>query len=238
MDIFVDTAHLGHIRTWLAHGVIDGVTTNPSILLAEGTFDLELGARRIAAEAAPLPVSVEVTSDEPDEMLRQAFNIATWGSNVVVKIPIITSTGAPCLRVIKTLEEADIRVNVTACMSFGQVMLAAKVGATYISIFAGRVSDEGHDSARLIQQARGWLDQWNYRSKIIVGSIREVINIQDAALAGAHVITIPPKFLPALIDHRYSRDTVRQFVQDGREAVEQAERLRLRVENAAPSAGR
>jgi len=233
VEIFVDTANLEAIQTWLDHGVVDGVTTNPSIMLAEGIYDLQRGARRIAEIAAPRPVSIEVTTDDLDEMLVQARDIATWGANVVVKIPVITSLGAPCLRVVKVLEQAGIRVNVTACMSFGQTMLAAKAGATYVSIFAGRVSDEGHDASKLIRATRTWLDTWGYGSKIIVGSIREVINIQDAALAGAHVITIPPKFLPVLVDHYFSRETVRQFVRDGQRAVEQAARLQQRAERSS-----
>jgi len=107
----------------------------------------------------------------------------------------------------------------TACLSFGQVIMGAKAGATYISIFAGRVSDEGNDAPKLIREAVEWLKIWNYPSKIIVGSIRAVMNIQEAALAGAHIITVPPQFMEKLVDHKYSRETVRVFNEDAQRAL-------------------
>lgn len=180
---------------------------------------METRAKDIAALVYPKPVSVEVTTNDREEMVEQARVMASWAPNVVVKIPVINEGGEPCLGVVRRLEGEGIKVNVTACLSFGQVLLAAKAGASYISIFAGRVSDEGHDAARLIRQSADWLRQWDYRSKIIVGSIREVINIQDAALAGAHVVTVPPQFLDKLVDHKYTRETVKGFVADARSAV-------------------
>lgn len=113
-----------------------------------------------------------------------------------------------------------MKVNATAMMSFSQNILATKAGAAYVSIFAGRVSDEGHSAPKLIKMAKDWLDSWGYKAKIIIGSIREVINIQDAASAGAHIITIPPQFLTKMIDHKYTRETVRQFVGDAQKALE------------------
>lgn len=213
------------IEKWLCHGVTDGVTTNPSIMLKDGHRDLEAGARRIATLIAPRPVSVEVITNDLDEMVHQAREFASWASNIVIKIPIINENGEPCLRVIKTLESEKIRVNCTACMSFGQAVLASKAGATYVSLFGGRISDEGHDAPRVIKLTREWLDMWGYKSKIIVGSIREVINIQDAAVAGAHVITIPPTFMAKMVDHKYSRYTVGQFVRDGQKAFSELERV-------------
>jgi transaldolase len=136
----------------------------------------------------------------------------------VVKIPVETSTGRPCLDVIHTLSTENIKVNTTACLSFGQAILSAKAGATYVSLFAGRISDEGSDPKRVIRLTAEWLARWSLRTKIIVGSIREAINIQDAACAGAHVITVPPKFLAQLADHKYSRFTVEQFLRDGSDA--------------------
>lgn len=216
MEIFVDSANIAEIKNWTACGVIDGVTTNPTIIFNEGIHDLRGGVEEIAATVYPRPVSVEVTTNDLSEMVDQARDFAGWASNIVIKIPIINEDGVPCLEVIRRLEEEGIRVNVTACLSFGQVVLAAKAGATYVSIFAGRVWDEGHDAARLISVSVAWLERWKFRARIIVGSMREVINIQEAAVAGAHIITLPPKLLPKLVDHKYSRETVRGFVRDGK----------------------
>ena len=154
MEVFADTADIAEITKWLRRGVLDGVTTNPSIMLKDGVRDMEKAAREIAEVLEGRPVSVEVTSNDPDEMLGQAQAYATWAPNIVVKIPIINEDGAPCLEVIRALAADGIKVNATAMLSFNQVMLAAKAGAAYLSIFAGRVADEGHDAfvARLLRQ--------------------------------------------------------------------------------------
>jgi transaldolase len=220
MKIFADTADLKEIRTWLDFGVIDGVTTNPSILLANGVYQVREGAVAIAKLLGDKPVSVEVVTDDPREMHSQAVEMASWAPNIVVKIPIITTQGEPCLGVISALTKGGVTVNATACLSFNQAMLAAKAGAAYISIFAGRVSDEGADATQVIRHTADWLVAWGLPSKIIVGSIRETVNVQDAALAGAHIVTIPPKFLSQMVDHKYSRFTVAQFLADGLAAAE------------------
>jgi transaldolase len=219
MDIYIDSASVTEIERWLKMGLIDGVTTNPSIMLKDGVYNIEAGAKQIAALVNPRPVSVEVTTNSLDEMLTQAKGFSSWASNIVVKIPQITQDGVPCYGVIRQLESESIRVNATIAMSLGQVMMAAKAGASYISIFAGRVSDEGGNASEVIRNAVNWLERWKYKSKIIVGSIREVINIQEAAVAGAHIITIPPQFLAKMADHRYSRATVEQFVDDANKAL-------------------
>ena len=219
MEIFLDTANVEQIKKWLAQGVIDGVTTNPSIMLKDGVYDIEAGAKAIAALLGDLPLSVEVITNDLDEMLAQARVFAGWAKNIVVKIPVINESGTPCFGVVKTLESSGVRVNVTAMMSFGQMMLAAKAGATYISLFGGRVADEGQPQGDVIRMTRCWLDDWGYKSKIIVGSVREVMNIQEAATAGAHVVTIPPQFLAPLADHKYTRFTVGEFVRDGQKAL-------------------
>lgn len=123
------------------------------------------------------------------------------------------------------LAAEGIRVNATACLSFGQALLAPKAGATYVSIFAGRVSDEGNDPWPVVRNVAQWLARWEHATKIIAGSIREAINVQDAALAGAHVVTVPPKFLQQFADHKYSRFTVQQFLDDGRAAMERLRTL-------------
>jgi transaldolase len=130
----------------------------------------------------------------------------------------VNQDGVSSLSVINRLTSQNIAVNATAILSFNQALLAAKAGATYISIFAGRIADEGNDPAITIRNVRTWLDMWGYTAKIIVGSIRGVVDVQSAALAGAHIVTIPPQFLPKMVDHRYTRETVRQFIEDAKKA--------------------
>src|SRR5467141_4933054 len=219
MRVFVDSADQKQIEHWLDQGVVDGVTTNPSIMFKDGATDLEECARRLAGLLGERPLSVEVTSNDRETMLEQARTFATWARNIVVKIPIVNEHGESCLGVMHRLSQEGIGVNATAILSFNQALLAAKGGATYVSIFAGRVADEGNDPAIVIQNVRNWLDVWKSPARIIVGSIRTVMDIQNAALAGAHIITIPPQFLPKMVDHRYTRETVRQFNEDAAKAV-------------------
>ena len=214
MEIFIDSASITEIEKWLELGVIDGVTTNPSIMLKDGICDVEAGAKEIASLVHPRPLSVEVTTNDLSEMLTQSREYASWAQNIVVKIPQINQYGIPCYGVMKQLEGEGIRLNATVALSLGQVILAAKAGTTYISIFAGRVADEGGDAPGLISKAVNWLKHWNYKSKIIVGSIRSVIDIQDAAVAGTHIITIPPQLLNKMADHKNTRATVEQFITD------------------------
>lgn len=225
MEAFIDSASITEIRKWLEVGVVDGVITNPSIMLKDGVYDMRAGAREIALLVHPLPVSVEVTTNDLDEMVIQAEEFASLAPNMVIKIPQITADGLLCYGVIRQLEMAGIKVNATAALSFGQVILAAKAGATYISIFTGRVSDEGGNAPEVIKNSVEWLERWHYKSKIIIGSIRSVGDILAAALAGAHIITIPPQFLERMADHRYTRETVRQFVADAQKALDMMEKL-------------
>ena len=226
MEIFIDSASCIDIEKWLNIGVIDGVTTNPSIMFKDGVYDAEAGAKEIAALVNPKPACVEVTTNGLDEMITQAQRFASWAPNIVVKIPQITQDGIPCYGVIRQLESEGIKVNATAALSLGQVILAAKVGATYISIFAGRVADEGGNAAEVIRNAVSWLEQWKFKSRLIVGSIRSVGDVLAAAMAGAHIITIPPQFLEKMADHKYTRETVRQFVDDAQKALEMMEKAR------------
>ena len=228
MEIFVDSASTTEIEKWLNMGVIDGVTTNPSIMFKDGVYDAESGSKKIAALIDPFPLSVEVTTNDLDEMLYQARRFASWAPNIAVKIPQINQNGTPCYGVIKQLESEGIKVNATVAMSLGQVILAAKAGATYISIFAGRVTDEGGNAHEVINNSVVWLERWHFKSKIIVGSIRCVGDVLTAALAGAHIITIPPQFIDKMADHKYSRDTVRAFIDDARKATEMMQTARLR----------
>ncbi len=226
MEIFIDSASMNEIEKWLNMGVIDGVTTNPSIMLKDGVYDAEVGAKEIAALVNPRPVSVEVTTNDLDEMLIQAQRFASWAPNIAIKIPQTTQDGIPCYSVMRQLESEGIKVNATAAMSLGQVILAAKAGATYISIFAGRVADEGGNAPDVISNSVDWLERWKFKSKIIVGSIRSVGDVLSAAMAGAHIITIPPQFLDKMSDHKYTRETVRQFVNDAQKALEMMEKVK------------
>ena len=220
MEIFIDSADSKEIERWVKMGIADGVTTNPSIMLKDGVYDMEKGAKEIAALIHPRPVSVEVTTNDLEEMIAQAQKFASWAPNIVIKIPQITQDGIPCYGVMRQLESEGIKINATIALSLGQVILAAKAGAIFISIFAGRVTDEGGNASEVIKNSVEWLERWEYKSRIIVGSIRSVADILQAAIAGAHIITIPPQILTRMADHKYTRDTVRQFVTDAKKALE------------------
>ena len=214
MQIFLDTANTSEIEGWLSSGLLDGVTTNPSLMYKDGVLNLKEGTTKLSSLIAPLPLSVEVTSNDPEEMYLQGHEYSSWGDNIVIKVPQINTEGVPCYGVMRRLEEDGIKVNATVALSLSQVFLSAKAGATYISLFAGRIGDEGGNAEEVIADAVGWLERWQYKSRLIVGSIRSVGDILQAALAGAHIITIPPQFLSKMADHRYSRETVRQFLDD------------------------
>lgn len=221
MEIFIDSASIENIEKWLEMGIIDGVTTNPSIMFNDGVYDAETGAKAIASLIHPRPLSVEVTTNDLEGMVIEAEKFASWAPNIVIKIPQITQDGIPCYGVINHLVAEGIKVNATAALSLGQVILAAKAKATYISIFTGRLSDEGGNATEVIRHAADWLERCDYESKLIIGSIRSVGDILSAAIAGAHIITIPPAFLTKMADHKYTRETVRQFVADAQKATEQ-----------------
>ena len=225
MEIFIDSASVTEIEKWVRMGMADGVTTNPSIMFKDGVYDIEGGAKEIAALINPRPISVEVTTNDLDEMMVQAREFARWAPNIVVKIPQINQDGIPCYGVINQLESEGIKVNATAAMSLGQVILAAKAGATYVSVFTGRVSDEGGNASEVIRNSADWLERWQFKSKIIIGSIRSVGDILSAVIAGAHIITIPPQFLDKMADHKYTRETVRQFVADAQKALEMMQKV-------------
>lgn len=221
MQIFVDSANEKEILYLLRQGIVDGVTTNPTIMLKDGVYDVEGAAKRLSGLLGDRPLSLEVTSNDHKEMLEQARTFATWGRHIVVKIPVVNEFGESSLDVINELTGEAIAVNATAILSFNQAALATKAGATYVSIFAGRIADEGNDPTLVIRNVRNWLDEWEYSAKIIVGSMRAAIDIQNAALAGAHIVTVPPPFFVKMIDHKYTRDTVRQFNRDAEKALQE-----------------
>jgi len=220
MKIFIDSANLDEIKKWFDCGIADGVTTNPSIMCKEGVCDLKQRAIDIARLINPKPLSVEVTSNDLKVMVQEGKTFAGWAPNIEIKIPVINQDGVPCLGVIRELTNQGIHINATALLALGQVMLVTKAGAKYASIFAGRIGDEGGNASEVIRSARAWLDLWKYPTEIIVGSMRTIADIQSAAIAGAHILTIPPALIEKLCDHKYTRETVRQFIADAQKTLE------------------
>ncbi len=219
--IFLDTGRPEEIEKYHALGIIRGVTTNPTILVKEGVAPgwdaVESHCRRIARRIDPLPLSVEVTSNDPEEMLEQAREFSGWAANVNVKIPIHgPEGGTDNLKLIHALEqEHNIRVNTTAMMSAQQCLLAAMAGATYVSLFGGRVNNMGYDSRLEVRRLRQLLDAFALPAKIIVGSTREVLNIVEWFEAGADIVTAAPSLIEGMIVHPYSKETVEMFLKDG-----------------------
>jgi transaldolase len=218
MRIFIDSAVLDDIAYWVDAGVVDGVTTNPTLLKQAGVGDHRDAVRRIAALVAPREVSVQLCASTPASMMVEAQGIAEQIANVVVKVPVISPEGTVHLGVISKLATAGTRVNATACLTVGQAVLAAKAGASYVSIFWGRIGDEGGDPASVVQSVRRLLDDDSSRAEVIVGSIRSPADITAAVLSGTHIVTVPPAILLRWADHRYARATVQQFYADSQAA--------------------
>lgn len=207
MELFIDTANIEEIREIARWGVIRGVTTNPKIL-SQGNVDLRVRVDEIL-EACPGPLSVEVTTNDPDEMIVEAGKYAAWSPHVVVKVPM-SPAGLAAVRI---LRGKNIPTNVTAVMSVNQAMLAALAGATYASIFYSRIDDIGHEGLQVIRDAVQLFRANGFSTKIIVGSIRLLSQINQAALAGADVITVPYKFFAQLAEHPQTEKTIREFLE-------------------------
>ena len=224
MAIFLDSSKIEDIKKYHAMGIIRGVTTNPTILLKEGVSGGMAGVKARTVEIAklvnPLPVSVEVGTNDREGMLTQGRDIATWAPNINVKITIHGPNGElDNLPVIHELEtKHNIRVNVTAMMSVQQCLLAALAGATYVSIFCGRVNNMGYDSVNEIRILRRLLDQHQLKARIIAASTREIINVVQWLDAGAHIVTVVPQFMDGMIVHPYSKETVKMFLDDAAKA--------------------
>ena len=224
MAIFLDTGKIEEVEKYMAMGIIRGVTTNPTILLKDGvTGGIEAIKERsieIAKIVAPYPVSVEVTTNDKQGMIEQAQEFVQWAKNICVKIAIHGPNGElKNLEAVHVLEaEHDVRINVTAMMSAQQCFLAALSGATYLSIFGGRVNNMGYNACDEISKLRDVLDQFGLKSKIIVGSTREVLNVIEWLNAGAHIVTVVPKLLEGMLVHPYSKETVKMFLDDAKKA--------------------
>ncbi len=220
MAIFLDTGKIAEIERFTKMGIIRGVTTNPSILMKDGfrggIKELKDRQIEIARLIAPLPLSVEVTTNDREGMFEQAREFAGWAENINVKITIHGPEGElENLEVVHQLEKKEnIRVNVTAMMSAQQGLLAALAGASYVSLFGGRINDMGHDAAGEISRLRGLIDSLRLEAKIIAGSVREVANVADWLEAGADFVTVPPALLAKMPLHPYTKETVRMFLRD------------------------
>jgi len=206
MRLFIDTASVREVQDAVRWGVVAGATTNPKILSSEGSsFELRDRVLEIA-ELVQGPVSVEVVSETPEQMLAEARTYASWHPNVVVKIPM----GIENMAVASTLERGGVPTNVTALMSANQAVLAALAGATYASLFFGRISDLGTDPTQVIHEAAQLLHPTT-RTQIIVGSIRNLMDINRSFLAGADIVTVPYALLKQMAHHPKTVETIQEF---------------------------
>jgi transaldolase len=220
VKIFVDSANLREIEESLARGFASGITTNPSILSKEERRDFRAHVRDIIELLrrydAHIPLSVELFTTEPQEMVRQAEEfIAQFGDyeQLTIKVPI----GWDELKVIHQVRRMGGQVNCTCCMSYNQAIMAANAGARFVSIFWGRIRDTGADAASVVRQVHQTFVERDCRSKIIVGSIRQMIDVNEAMQAGADIVTVPPKFFPQMCAHPKTDEAVQQFIRDFRE---------------------
>lgn len=208
MKIFIDTADIDEIKEAKSLGVLDGVTTNPSLVAKTGK-PFEECIRQILDEVDG-PVSVECVGVTHDEMIEEAEKYAAWADNVVIKIPIIREG----LKAIKTLSDKGIKVNTTLCFSPMQAMLAAKAGAAYISPFVGRLDDISQNGMDLISQVIDIYDNYAFDTEVLVASIRNPMHVVDAALMGADVCTIPLKVINQLLAHPLTDKGLAAFLDD------------------------
>ena len=208
MQFFVDTAEIADIKKLHEMGLLDGVTTNPSLIAKSGR-DFKEVIKEICG-VVPGPVSAEVASTEFDGMIAEGEVLAKLATNVVVKLPL-TVDG---LRATKVFSGKGIKTNVTLCFSPNQALLAAKVGATYISPFIGRLDDINIEGMELIEQIRTIYDNYTFTTQTLAASIRTPNHVTEAALAGADVATIPPAVIYKLADHPLTKSGLEQFVKD------------------------
>ncbi len=210
MEFFIDTADLDEIRKAKDYGILDGVTTNPSLVAKTGK-----PFKKVIAEIAALvpgDVSAEVLSLDLDGILREGRELAKIANNIVIKVPLI----AEGIKAVKIFSGEGIKTNVTLCFSSMQALLAAKAGATYISPFVGRLDDISHDGMELIQEIVTIYQNYDYSTKVLVASIRHPIHLKTAALMGADVATIPFKVFDMLVKHPLTDKGLEQFIADSK----------------------
>ena len=209
MKFFVDTADVKEIKELYALGLVDGVTTNPSLILKSGGSITEVTKQ--ICDIVEGPVSAEVVGTEFSQMMKEAEVLSKIAKNVCIKVPL-TLDGLKACRTIRN--DFDRQVNVTLCFSANQALLAAKAGATFISPFVGRIDDTGADGMELIAEIKQIYDNYDYDTEILTASVRTVNHVKQAALIGAHVVTAPPATLKALVKHPLTDKGLEQFLAD------------------------
>ncbi len=208
MRIFIDTANLDHIREVNSWGILDGVTTNPSLIAKEGcSFEDRVKAICAIVDG---PISAEAVSMDAEGMVREARQLSKIHENVIVKIPM-TAEG---LKAVKVLSEEGVRTNVTLVFSANQALLAAKAGATYVSPFVGRLDDISHTGMDLVRDIVEIFDIYGYDTQVIAASIRHPVHVTEAALAGAHVATVPYDVLKKMLKHNLTDEGIQKFLKD------------------------
>ena len=208
MKIFIDTANLDQIKEINSWGILDGVTTNPTLVAKEGC-DFETRVRDIC-QVVDGPVSAEAISMEADGMIKEARQLSKIHKNIIVKIPM-TSEG---LKAVKVLSKEGIKTNVTLVFSPNQALLAAKAGATYVSPFVGRLDDISHDGMALVRDIVTIFRNYGFKTQVIAASMRHPVHVTEAALAGAHVATIPYDVLKKMLKHNLTDEGIQKFLKD------------------------
>ncbi len=208
MKFFIDTANRNEIKEAAALGILDGVTTNPSLVSKEGKDFRKLLDEILAVVNGP--VSAEVISTEYDGIIKEAHELSKIHHNIVIKVPLIKEG----LKAVRTLSLENIKTNVTLCFSPSQALLAAKAGATYISPFVGRLDDISHDGMELISQIVQIYRNYNYKTQVLVASIRHPLHLVDAALMGADVCTMPFSVIDKLFNHPLTDIGLEKFLSD------------------------
>lgn len=212
MKFFVDTANIDEIRELESYGLIDGVTTNPSLIKKSGRDFVEVITEICSVTDGP--VSAEVIALTTEGMLSEGRKLAGIADNIVVKLPLTLEGLAAC----QTFSKEDIKTNVTLCFSANQALLAAKAGATYISPFIGRLDDIHVDGMELIQEIRAIYDNYGFDTEILAASIRGPMHVKECALVGADVGTAPAGVIKKLVSHPLTQAGLDQFVKDAEEA--------------------
>lgn len=210
--IFIDTANVDDIKTWMKRGCVDGVTTNQRLLLKEKNISLENYKKYITGicSLGKFPVSLELTGhDSVDKMVKEAKLYSSWHKNIVIKVPM--TTDGMGLEVVVRLDQLDIKTNATLMVSYEQMLLSIKAQATYASFFFNRAKEAGYDPEKIIQRTRSFIDAGRYKTLIIAGSIRSVRDVGDAFNAGCDIVTIPPQVLQQMIAEQRTEETVAQF---------------------------
>ena len=215
MQIFIDSADLAAVERAAATGLVDGVTTNPS-LIAQSQGDFYSTLERVC-ELVPGPISAESVAEDAETMLAEGLKLAQVAANIVVKLPL-TVDG---LKVCRQLAERDINTNVTLCFSPNQALLAAKAGATYISPFIGRIDDSGVDGLQLIESIREIYDNYGFETQLLAASIRSPLHVSECARLGADVVTIPPKVFWQLYEHPLTAKGIASFAADWQRSGQQ-----------------